>query len=540
MDIVTASAAVTGIGLHQFFRAREPSILSAVLAVATANVGLTALLKDHKPWRTSLGYFVCWIAGISVSSLLLSIAVYRLSPWHPLAHIPGPALHKLTRLRMVVSSVRGTHFKVMKRLHDQYGAVVRMGPNAISVVDATAVPDVLGANGLPKDRYYRARRPPTAASLIVMTGTAHAHRRRIWNRGLGNEALPIHARRAALGVQRLRQQLDKVADGQNCIDMTKWLRLYGFDFMGEFAFGKDFGLVEAGADNIGVWSAIQRFLVAHDIVGHLPWLGYRAAFIPGLVTALAALRKFARKCVQDRLKRPATTLDLWYYLGTEDVEGAERLRPDELAADGALALIAGSDTSASAMICALYFLLCNPQYLAKCRDEIDAVVSNGITPWTGDEGHNTLPYMNACLDETLRLLPVVPTNGSRCIPIGSGGKSIAGHFIPEDTEVFVPPYGLHRDPRYFSPETEQFRPERWFEPGWNTTRDAFIPFSAGPSQCVGKTLARLEIVIALTALLRHYDMSFEPGFEPQMFQERVTEHIVIDMPSLPVRMKRRL
>ncbi|KZV87070.1 cytochrome P450 [Exidia glandulosa HHB12029] len=539
MDILTASAAATGIALHQLFRLREPNILGAVFTVASADAALYALLKGPKMGRATLS-ILCWITGTSVASLLLSMAVYRLSPWHPLAHIPGPTTYKLTRLRTVLSSWRGTHYTAMKRLHTKYGPIVRMGPNAISIVDVGAVSSVLGASGLPKDHYYRARHPPTADSLLVMTGTAHAHRRRIWNRGLGQETLPIHARAATAGVERLRQQLDKLADGQTCVNMTDWIRLYGFDFMGEFAFGKEFGLVQAGTDSIGVWRAIQRFLVAHDIVGHLPWLGIRAAFIPGLVTALIALRNFARKCVQDRLKRPATTLDLWYYLGTEDSDGAGRLRPDELAADGTLALVAGSDTSASAMVCTLFFLLSNPDSLAKARTEIDAVVANGMTPWASADDHGALPFMNACIDESLRLMPVVPTNGSRCVPIGSGGKHIAGYFIPEDTEVFVSPYQLHRDPRYFSPKTEEYRPERWLEPGWITTRDAFIPFSAGPSQCVGKNLARIEIIIALTALLRNYDIAFAPGFRAESFLDQVTEHIVIDVPSLPVLLTRRV
>ncbi|KZV84172.1 cytochrome P450 [Exidia glandulosa HHB12029] len=452
MSILIASAA-TGIALHQLFRIREPNILSAVLTVASADAALYALLKGQKTGHATLS-LVCRITGESVAALLLSMALYRLSPWHPLAHIPGPAIYKLTRLRTVVSSWRGTHYKAMNRLHTKYGPVVRMGPNAISVIDIAAVSSVLSASGLPKDHYYRARHPPTADSLLVMTGTAHAHRRRIWNCGLGQETLPIHARAAAAGVERLRKQLDKLADGQTRVNMTDWIRLYGFDFMGEFAFGREFGLVQAGTDNIGVWRAIQRFLVAHDIVGHLPWLGIRAAFIPELVTALVSLRNFARKCVQDRLKRPATTLDLWYYLGTEDSDGAGRLRPAELAADGTLALVAGSDTSASAMVCTLYFLLSNPTSLAKARAEVDTVVANGVTPWTSADAHDDLPFINACIDESLRLMPVVPTNGSRCVPIRSGGKNIAGYLIPEDTEVFVSPYQLHHDPRYFSPETE--------------------------------------------------------------------------------------
>lgn len=64
------------------------------------------------------------------------------------------------------------------------------------------------------------------------------------------------------------------------------------------------------------------------------------------------------------------------------------------------------------------------------------------------------------------------------------------------------------------PETEASRPERWIKPGWNTQRATYIPFSSGTAQCVGKNLARVEIIIVTSALLRHCDMSFAPGYDP--------------------------
>ena len=73
-------------------------------------------------------------------------------------------------------------------------------------------------------------------SLIVITGNAHAHRRRLWNRGLGKDAMTTHAQAAAEGVGRLRRQLDKAADAGTSVNMTMWIRFYGFDFMGNFAF----------------------------------------------------------------------------------------------------------------------------------------------------------------------------------------------------------------------------------------------------------------------------------------------------------------
>lgn len=529
--------------LHQLFRRYEPTYIRAILTLAGANTALYALLErlEALPAGYTASALLGLIGSTSIGSLLLSIGIYRVSPWHPLARFPGSIGFKLTKLCTVFASWKGDYFRRVKQMHDRYGPIVRVAPNAVSINDASAVAAVLGANGLPKDRYYRARRPaPDAGALIVLSGNEHAHRRKLWNRGLGKDALATHAQSAAAGIDKLRVQFDKAAGAGDAVDLTMWLRFYGFDFMGKFAFDRDFGLMDSGKDSRGVWTSVAKFVVAVDIIAHMHWLGNRAMYLPGLINSLAGMRGFATSCVKDRLERPATKLDLWYYLGMEDEESSGRLSVPELAAEGTLAIVAGADTSASTMTVIIYFLLRHPECLAKAREEVDGLVASGLSPWTNTDCHDALPYLSACMNETLRLMPVVPTNGSRGVPVGSGGKVISGHFIPEGTEVFVSPYMLHHDPRNFAPETEAFRPQRWLgAPEWHTNRLAFIPFSAGPAQCVGKTLARIEILMVLSALLRFYDFAFAPGSHPEGWLEHVEEHLVIDLPPLPVVLKRR-
>lgn len=62
-----------------------------------------------------------------VATLCLSIVLYRLSPFHPLAQFPGPALRKVTKLTSVQSTFSGRHHLIVKELHDRYGPIVRTG-----------------------------------------------------------------------------------------------------------------------------------------------------------------------------------------------------------------------------------------------------------------------------------------------------------------------------------------------------------------------------------------------------------------------------
>ncbi|EJD51349.1 cytochrome P450 [Auricularia subglabra TFB-10046 SS5] len=486
------------------------------------------------------------IVSTSSVTLLLSAAIYRLSPWHPLAKYPGSLVFKLTKLRTFYGSWRGNYYRDIKKMHDQYALSTMSDPRRERTAEtaaASAIETALGASK-PGKCVEMAGDDKRSVPTRTMGRTEHAHRRKLWNRGLGKEAMPSHARSAAAGVEQLLKQFDRAADEGRSIDVTTWMRFYGFDFMGKFAFGRDFGLVQAGKDESGVWSTVSNSVFAADLIAHMHWLGTTGTLIPGLSQHYRRMRHFAKKCVQERLQRPATSLDLWYYLGKEGEEGRDRLSAEILAFEGILAIVAGSDTTATAMACGMYHLINNPDCLAKAREEIDRVVEAGQTPWLDADCHDSLPYLASCMNETLRLTPIVPTNGSRGVPAGSGGKVIAGHFIPENTEVFVSPYLLHHDPRYFSPETESFRPERWLdEPGseskWNTNRGAFIPFSMGPAQCVGKNLARIEWVMVVSAILRHYQVKFAPGCDAKGWLEHIEEHLVIEVPELPVVLKRR-
>ena len=112
-------------------------------------------------------------------------------------------------------------------------------------------------------------------------------------------------------------------------------------------------------------------------------------------------------------------------------------------------------------------------------------------------------------------------------------------FIPEGTGITIPPYTLHRDPRYFSPRSNEFWPERWLlsrneEKDLILDRAAFIPFSYGPQNCVGKSLAMLELRYITAMLVQQFDMSLEQGFEAETQKGDVRDRFILCAQPLPV------
>lgn len=97
-------------------------------------------------------------------------------------------------------------------------------------------------------------------------------------------------------------------------------------------------------------------------------------------------------------------------------------------------MIAGADTVTTTLTYTLYFLLAQPHYLRRLRAEVDSVFDeNKVLDTTS---FSRLPFLNACLNETLRLVPGTPSGGQRSVD-ASGGLVICNEVIPEGTALTI-------------------------------------------------------------------------------------------------------
>lgn len=118
-------------------------------------------------------------------------------------------------------------------------------------------------------------------------------------------------------------------------------------------------------------------------------------------------------------------------------------------------------------------------------------------------------------------------------------------FITEETAVRISPYVIHRDPRYFYPKPEEFWPERWFTQNQSdekiiTNRSAFIPFSYGPANCAGRTLAISELRYITAMLIYNFEIWFEDGYDPARWNRELSDQFILLVGELPVKMKQRV
>lgn len=96
--------------------------------------------------------------------------------------------------------------------------------------------------------------------------------------------------------------------------------------------------------------------------------------------------------------------------------------------------------------------------------------------------------------------------------------------------MYIPPYSIHRNPEYFSPRPNDFVPERWLtgigsaDSVLNT--NAFIPFSYGSANCVGRNLARREIMMVTSGIIQKFDVRFSDGYDPNSWLQELHDHFV--------------
>ena len=125
-----------------------------------------------------------------------------------------------------------------------------------------------------------------------------------------------------------------------------------------------------------------------------------------------------------------------------------------------------------------YHLAQHPAIQSKLQAELDEALGNEDDPIASPEIVKRLPYLDAVINESLRLHSTTGIGLPRVIP--EGGLYVLGKFFPEGTVLSVPSYTIHRDPEIWGSDVEAFRPERWFERDQAGIQKTFNPFSYGP------------------------------------------------------------
>ncbi|KAI8130705.1 putative cytochrome P450 12a5, mitochondrial [Lucilia cuprina] len=198
--------------------------------------------------------------------------------------------------------------------------------------------------------------------------------------------------------------------------------------------------------------------------------------------------------------------------------------------------IAGVDTTTSALTACLLTLATNPKQQTKLRQEILAILpdKNSVL---NQENMRNLPYLRACIKESLRLYPVATGNFRT-----TGQDTIlSGYRVPANTDISMTAQLLLKDPKYFE-QPNKFLPERWLRSqGLLETEKVsaankgdpfvYLPFGFGPRICIGNRIVDLELETVLARLLRNFEIKFDYPTD-DMFKTNI-----INIPAKPLKFR---
>lgn len=282
-----------------------------------------------------------------------------------------------------------------------------------------------------------------------------------------------------------------------------------FDVIGHLAFAESFNCLESSEYHSWIsltFSVLKHVARSRCLIRLNPKLGplfmlVSAILDPSLPRRHNELHRLTQELVARRKERAPEYTDFMTHLLAAQEKG--QLVQADLQSNAPVIVVAGSETTATLLSGATYYLLSYPQVYEKLKKEVRGTFNSADEITIGRIGD--LPYLLAVLDESLRLYPPGANPHLRRTP--PEGAILGGKFVPGNTAVGMNQYAVHRSKDNFA-RPEEFIPERWTdgdqEPWKNDRRDAVQPFSFGPRNCIGrKYVLSLKISSSRFDLLTH-------------------------------------
>ena len=213
-----------------------------------------------------------------------------------------------------------------------------------------------------------------------------------------------------------------------------------------------------------------------------------------------ALSGLVLEHIKRRQRGPAGDDLLGMIVSARDRRTGDAMTDRQLVDETLTMVVAGHETTASALNWLWYMLSQHPEIESRLHREVDA--------WDGrdsnEELQNQLPYTRQIIEETMRLYPPGWLLTRRSI----AKDVIGGHPIDDKTDVFISPYLVHRHPAFWD-SPDQFDPDR-FEPSRKAGRNRFcyLPFALGPRACIGEHFAMVEMLLHTALVARRLRLRY--------------------------------
>ncbi|KAI0973723.1 cytochrome P450 [Xylaria arbuscula] len=464
----------------------------------------------------------------------------------------------MSNIPFMILAHGGARSTYLAKLHKKQ-PILRTGPNALSFGSVLAIKDIYG-HGTPclKDESYEISAGSDYHLADVIDRADHARKRRVLSAAYAIKNLQEWEFKVADKVERLFKKFDScctdpLPKGQIYpdpndvnVDYRQWTNYFTLDAITDIGLSESLGLLDRGNDTVTarrpdgttyevdirqalyptarkqsllIWS-YENYKLLDKISNLIPF--YRR-MSESAVNWEAIVQNYSHRRLE-RYKAGQSNDDFFQSLMESKKGEANNLPWGEVVAEVNIMMNAGSVTTAIALTNCLYELLKHPQVLSRLSEEVDAALDPDeiVAPYSKVKN---LPYLKACLDESLRLQPPTPHGLPRTTP--PEGLNIMGEYVPGNTTVSISALVAHRDESVF-PEAEKFIPERWLGEKGKSLQSSFITFSTGGRGCIGRNITYLEQIILMASLVHRYEFAMPKGFQLQRLE--TMNHILGEMP----------
>ncbi|KAL6712562.1 hypothetical protein ACN47E_000439 [Coniothyrium glycines] len=486
------------------------------------------------------------VAGALISYLTIT-TIYNLF-LHPLAKVPGPLLARVSSLPSFYHACKGDRHIWLWQQFQIYGRRVRATPGLVVFNHPDAFNTIYSfKSNVRKGNFYEvwARNENDHHTLSTTDKEQHARKRRMLNLAFTDRSVKASGTFMAKHIDRwhelLVQKTTPISQKtwSEPEDVAIWAAWLVFDVLGDLCFGVQFNSKEPAMENKfkNIPQDFDAFFEFGYPLSRSPALDLIVWLKPrGLDRILEIVQPksikdyyhFVEETVTKRIniererdteKQSVEREDMFHFLynATDRDSGKPAFDRRSLLAESNLLVLAGSDTTAITISALFFYITHNERIYEKLVKEIRNTFSSA-EEIVHCPTLLSSPYLRACIDETLRMAHILPSEPTRMIR--KGGMEIDGQFYPEGTLVGCPNWAMYRNEEFFGDATT-FRPERWIvsdHPDFTNTEEevrrlkrGLNPFLKGPGDCVGQKMAILQLCMVVARTLWRFDVRLAPG-----------------------------
>ncbi|XP_048954285.1 cytochrome P450 4F3-like isoform X2 [Canis lupus dingo] len=396
-----------------------------------------------------------------------------------------------------------------------------MAPDGLSLVSATIVP---------KDMFfYNFLKPWLGDGLLLSAGDKWSHHRRLLTPAFHFEILKSYVKIFNRSADIMHAKWKRlVSEGSTHLDMFEHISLMTLDSLQKCVFSFDSNCQESPSEYIAAILELSALVVKRNeqVLLYLDFLYNLSPDGRRFRRACELVHNFTDAIIQERrhtlISRgscdflKSKTMDFIDVLLLAKDEAGKQLSDEDIRAEADTFMFEGHDTTASGLSWVLFNLAKHPEYQERCRQEVQELLRDREPQEIEWDDLAQLPFLTMCIKESLRLHPPVTVIARRCT------QDIVlpdGRVIPKGNNCVLSIFGIHHNPSVW-PDPEVYNPLR-FDPEIPQKRSplAFIPFSAGPRNCIGQAFAmsEMKVVLALTLLrFRVLPHEEEPRRKPEL------------------------